>query len=522
MHQPLQWARAGVITALFGLAPDATALAAPESVLPLQTWDALPALDPLHLRGPHAGERVCPMCRYGYDAGVLVLLPATTDPAEIAAMAARLAALEPAAASGRSAPVERQRFRRFLLFAGPPSPAAIEAAARPGVQVAMLDTRWLKEAEVALSRPLREQAWGYVFAQRRLLKSFDPLQADVVGLQAFADYALQLLVDHYPEAVQAEDPDLPRGLLWAAPNRLGTALSLGASASEDSIELCLQRAQGTPVANALIEIALESERRPRLLWARSRADGCLQLKDPASVRSRVALRAFEPLQPALRFSLSGLELRQAQVRTLYAEDPSAPGLAWTTGVESGLSVLGPCEGCELALLGMPAAVGSQARLAPAAAAGERLQIEGVVRDAQGHAAAGVRVYAYQTDAAGVYPQPPWLAREATAHGALRGWAQTDDSGAYRFDTVRPGAYPGGTEPQHVHMHVIEPGRCTYYLDDLVFADDPLRAAAKPRDPAKARGGSGIVIPRIEIGEGWRVQRDLQLGLNIEGYARCGA
>jgi protocatechuate 3,4-dioxygenase beta subunit len=98
---------------------------------------------------------------------------------------------------------------------------------------------------------------------------------------------------------------------------------------------------------------------------------------------------------------------------------------------------------------------------------------------------------------------------------------SDAAGRYRFDTVRPGAYPEGGEPEHVHMHLIEPGRCTYYLDDLVFADDPLLHGRHRRDPERARGGSGIVQPQRDDAGGWRVVRDLVPGENIEGYARCG-
>lgn len=74
-------------------------------------------------------------------------------------------------------------------------------------------------------------------------------------------------------------------------------------------------------------------------------------------------------------------------------------------------------------------------------------------------------------------------------------------------------------PQHVHLHVIEPGRCTYYLGDVLFADDPRltpELRARERD---AHGGSGIVQPRRD-GAGWRAQRDVVLGLNVPDYERC--
>ncbi len=41
---------------------------------------------------------------------------------------------------------------------------------------------------------------------------------------------------------------------------------------------------------------------------------------------------------------------------------------------------------------------------------------------------------------------------------------------YRFETIRPASYPNTKFAQHVHMHVVEPGRCTYFIDGTVFTD----------------------------------------------------
>ena len=70
----------------------------------------------------------------------------------------------------------------------------------------------------------------------------------------------------------------------------------------------------------------------------------------------------------------------------------------------------------------------------------------------------------------------------------------------------------------MHLHIIEPGRCTYYIDDIVFTDDPrLTPAARAGFPG--RGGSGVATPRRE-GEGaWVVERDIVLGAGIRGYPK---
>lgn len=174
---------------------------------------------------------------------------------------------------------------------------------------------------------------------------------------------------------------------------------------------------------------------------------------------------------------------------------------------------GPCEGCELVFEGRPAKLAATARIAPASARGEPLVIEGVVRRA-GKPAAGVIVYAYHTDAAGVYPPGK------TRHGALRGFAITGKDGAYRFDTIRPGAYPNRGAPQHVHMHVVEPGRCHYYIDDVAFTDDPLLTAEHRKTMSRGRGGPGIATPARDRARTWRVRRDITLGAGIADYARC--
>lgn len=166
---------------------------------------------------------------------------------------------------------------------------------------------------------------------------------------------------------------------------------------------------------------------------------------------------------------------------------------------------GPCEGCDWVFDDMPATLSSAARIAPASEPGSPMRIDGVVRNPHGAPAAGVVVYAYHTNAEGIYPPA------RNRHGSLKGWARTDADGRYRFDTIRPAAYPGRAVPEHVHMHVIEPGVGTYYLDELRFLDDPLLTAANRA--TRERGGSGLAMPMRSEGV-WHVRRDVELRRNV--------
>jgi protocatechuate 3,4-dioxygenase beta subunit len=184
---------------------------------------------------------------------------------------------------------------------------------------------------------------------------------------------------------------------------------------------------------------------------------------------------------------------------------SAPGLVQEPVIG------GPCEGCDWVFVDMPENIFSSARIAQDNEAGEPLTLDGTAYSPTGQPARGVVIYAYHTNAEGMYPEG------TTGHGSLRSWVKTDAQGRYRFDTIRPAAYPSREEPQHIHMHVIEPGKGTYYIDNMTFADDPLLKVRHQNQSNDARGGSGRSTPIRDASGTWHVQRDIYLGLNIPGY-----
>lgn len=169
-----------------------------------------------------------------------------------------------------------------------------------------------------------------------------------------------------------------------------------------------------------------------------------------------------------------------------------------------------CEGCEAVHERAPSSLSWQARIASENEPGEPMVVRGRVFEPDGVTpASGVIIYAHQTNAEGAYaggtPESEWSRR----HGRLRGWVKTGADGRYEFITIKPAPYPTHTEPAHVHLTILEPGRKPYYIDDVVFAGE-YRVDDEYRRSRENRGGSGIVaLTRAPDGT-WIARRDIVL------------
>jgi len=118
------------------------------------------------------------------------------------------------------------------------------------------------------------------------------------------------------------------------------------------------------------------------------------------------------------------------------------------------------------------------------ALGERIIVEGHVRDEDGRPVAHTMVEIWQANAAGRYNH------ERDQHDApldpdFKGIGRvfTDEAGAYRFITIKPGAYPWGNHanawrPNHIHFSLFGPGYATRLITQMYFPGDPLL----PLDP----------------------------------------
>jgi protocatechuate 3,4-dioxygenase, beta subunit len=176
---------------------------------------------------------------------------------------------------------------------------------------------------------------------------------------------------------------------------------------------------------------------------------------------------------------------------------------------------GTCEGCEIMYVGMPKAINAVDTSAGWNETGEKMLLKGTVfsQDAK-TPVPNVIIYYYHTDNSGRYTPSSGQDEKTRRHGHIRGWVKTDSKGKYSIYTIRPAPYPDGNIPAHIHTFILESDLGNpYYIDEFVFADDPL----VDKVPSfENRGGSGIL--KMKNSGGLSVaEHDIILGLNIPGY-----
>lgn len=117
-------------------------------------------------------------------------------------------------------------------------------------------------------------------------------------------------------------------------------------------------------------------------------------------------------------------------------------------------------------------------------AGERIAIEGVVRDGSGTPLRDVLLEAWQANAAGRYNHPADT-QDRKLDADFRGWgrAVSDfETGLFRFDTVKPGSVTGRNgRPMapHINLWIVARGINIGLHTRLYFSDE---AEANGRDP----------------------------------------
>ena len=160
----------------------------------------------------------------------------------------------------------------------------------------------------------------------------------------------------------------------------------------------------------------------------------------------------------------------------------------------------------------PDALSWQTVIASPSKPGERMIISGTIYERGGRTpAASVVVYAYHTNAEGVYPTRGNETGNARHHGYLRGWMKTGIDGRYEFETIRPAPYQThGGEPAHVHLTLARADFGEYWINATWFADDP-RVTDELVAALERTGGFPNVIELERSEDGiWRGQRDIVL------------
>ncbi|MFN8579590.1 MAG: protocatechuate 3,4-dioxygenase subunit beta [Gemmatimonadaceae bacterium] len=115
------------------------------------------------------------------------------------------------------------------------------------------------------------------------------------------------------------------------------------------------------------------------------------------------------------------------------------------------------------------------------AIGQRIIVTGHVRDSSGHAVPNTLIEVWQANAAGRYVHkhdgwPGPLDPNFLGIGRCR----TNSDGAYRFMTIRPGAYPwknhvNAWRPAHIHFSLFGAAWESRLVTQMYFPDDPLHA-----------------------------------------------
>jgi protocatechuate 3,4-dioxygenase alpha subunit len=118
-------------------------------------------------------------------------------------------------------------------------------------------------------------------------------------------------------------------------------------------------------------------------------------------------------------------------------------------------------------------------LAPAGVAGDRVSIEGRVIDGEGKPVNDAAVEVWQANSQGKYASPA-DSQDKPVETGFRGYGRslTDDAGAFRFSTIKPGRVPGPDgklQAPHLVVTVFMRGLLKQLVTRMYFPDDPSNA-----------------------------------------------
>ncbi len=135
---------------------------------------------------------------------------------------------------------------------------------------------------------------------------------------------------------------------------------------------------------------------------------------------------------------------------------------------------------------------------------------------------GIQLRIHHTDSMGYYCMLPSPERDRAlprdncpdsplTSARIRATLTTDAQGRYEFHTIKPGAYPNGRNPAHIHFNASGPGYPSQWPHDLNFAGDPFLPESEIAANAKAGKFRFICAPQ-SAGRGKAVQCEFNIRL----------
>jgi protocatechuate 3,4-dioxygenase beta subunit len=185
-----------------------------------------------------------------------------------------------------------------------------------------------------------------------------------------------------------------------------------------------------------------------------------------------------------------------------AQDPEDP----FTGLSAELLRNARTNGLIMIHRPAPRALSPRADIVKGNEPGERLVVSGQVFAPDGRTpAAGVTIYAYNTDADGYYGE-----NRAEYPPRIYGWMKTDAGGRFELHTIRPGRYPGMHVPAHIHFVAWGGGYPLQGGQELNFAGDSYLTPAMQTED-EARGIFRHIQPLAREADGaWHCRYNMKL------------
>ncbi len=177
-------------------------------------------------------------------------------------------------------------------------------------------------------------------------------------------------------------------------------------------------------------------------------------------------------------------------RAFPADSPfdSLPPGAWKNARRNGLVMIHKNP---------PANPPTSAQIAADKEPGDRLIVSGQLFRPDGKTpAVGVTVYAYNTDAVGLYG-----INHAEYPPRIYGWMKTDALGRFELRTIHPGSYPGMRVPAHIHFSAWGAGFPLQWFDELRFAGDRYITPEMTAEDAK-HGDFRTIQPLLRDADGF--------------------